>query len=235
MRNALLYGALILASIINPAVCHSKTASELTALARNLGRDPSATGRVRFTDAQILDFINEGQRDSVASTFCILKEYTFDTVQGTVFYSLPTDYIRIDRLISDDVRLEEKSVLKLDQEYTEWEANVGIPTAYYINFASRTKVGFYPYPGSVTSTTTVKVEYYAQVTDMTASSTPFNSITEFTPFHQMLAYYAAAQMLYIDGFSNSADRYLQRYVSYKTEFAGYCRNKTILLDKLATK
>ena len=74
MKRALILGALILASIINPISGISKTASELISTARILGRDPSALGRVRFSDTQILDFINEGQRDTIAGTLCIRKE-----------------------------------------------------------------------------------------------------------------------------------------------------------------
>jgi len=235
MKRALILGALILASIINPISGISKTASELISTARILGRDPSALGRVRFSDTQILDFINEGQRDTIAGTLCIRKEYTFDTSSGTAYYPMPGDYIRMDRLLSDGERLEEKSPLKLDQESTTWETDTGPPTNYFTNFSSRTKIGFHPYPVTGGSTSTIKAEYYAQVYDLSTSSTPFNSITEFIPYQQMLAYYAAAQMLYIDGLANAADRYMQRYSAYRAELMEYCRNKNALPNKQAAK
>jgi hypothetical protein len=204
-------------------VVEAKIASTLIIDVRLMARDPSASGRTRFSDAQILDLINEGQRDAITNTLCIRKEYTFDTSSGTRYYSMPTDYITIDRVLHDDQKIEEKSPAKLDLASSEWETVTGEPINYFVNFSSRTKIGFYPYPVSGTSTATVKVEYYAQATELTSTDTPFNSITEFIPFHSMLTYYSVAQMMYIDGLVSSADRYLQRYMIYRQSFNDYCR------------
>lgn len=216
-----LFLAILLTSFSVPS--YSKTASEIISDARVLARDPSATGRARFTDAQILGFINEGQRDAIGATLCIRKAYVFDTSSGTVYYALPSDFMQIDRVLSDNERLEEKSPAKLDQNSAEWETVTGEPINFFINFSSRTKIGIYPYPVSNSSTETVKVEYYAQAAELTSSDTPFNAITEFTPFHQMLAFYAAAEMGYIDGLINQSDRYFQRYAIYRQQFNDYCR------------
>ena len=202
---------------------NAETASSLIQKVRLYSRDPSASGRTRFTDAQILDFLNEGQRDTIGETLCIRKEYSFDTSSGTVYYAMPSDFMQIDRLLHDNQRFEEKSPAKLDQASSEWETETGTPINFFVNFSSRTKVGFFPYPVTNTTTSTVKVEYYAQADDMTVSGSPFNAITEFTPFHSMLAYYAASQMLYIDGFIAQADRYFQRYILYRNSFNEYCR------------
>ena len=86
-------------------------------------------------------------------------------------------------------------------------------------------VGFYPYPVTKTSTATVTVDYFAQSTDMTSTSIPFNGIEEFYAFHQMLSFYSAAQALYIDGQTGNADRYMQRYGIYLKNFGEYCRNR----------
>lgn len=220
MRSLLLC-TLLLASF--PVHSFAKTAAELISDSRILGRDPSATGRARFTDAQILGFLNEGQRDTLGATLCIRKSFTFDTSSGTIYYDLPGDFMQIDRVTSDDQRLEEKSPAKLDLTNTEWETVTGDPLNFFINFASRTKIGIYPYPVTNTSTETVKVEYYAQAYDMGTSSTPFNGITEFTPFHQMLIFYASAEMGYIDGLLGQADRYFQRYAIYRQQLNDFCR------------
>ena len=220
MKRALILGAILLASF---ASVEAKTASELIENSRVLARDPSATGRVRFTNAQILNFLNEGQRDAIGATLCIRKAYTFDTSSGTVYYSLPTDFMQIDRVLHDNHKFEEKAPAKLDQNSSEWETETGEPINYFVNFASRTKIGFFPYPVTNTTTATVKVEYYALAYDMSTSSTPYNGITEFTPFHQMLPFYASAQMLWIDGLVSQADRYFQRYAIYRQQFNDYCR------------
>lgn len=206
-----------------PQTCYSKSAAELSVAARVLARDPSSSGRVRFTDAQILEFLNEGQRDTIGATLCIRKEYSFDTSSGTVYYSLPSDFMQLDRVLSDNKKLEEKSPAKLDQASTEWETETGEPVNFYINFSSRARIGFYPYPITSSSTESIKVEYYAQAVELTSSDTPFNSITEFTPFHSMLSFYAASEMGFIDGLISQADRYFQRYMIYRNGLNDYCR------------
>lgn len=223
MKKAFALWAVILALNVGITASEAKTAAELVITARVLSRDPSATGRARFTDAQILDFLNEGQRDTIGATLCIRKEYSFDTSSGTAYYSLPSDFMQLDRVLSDNKKLEEKSPAKLDQASTEWETETGEPVNFYINFSSRTRIGFYPYPITNTTTETVKVEYYAQAAELTSSDTPFNAITEFTPFHSMLSFYAAATMNYIDGLISSGDRYWQRYTLYRNSLNDYCR------------
>lgn len=218
MRNILLTLLLIM-----PSFGWARTAAELTIEARILARDPSATGRARFTDAQILSFLNEGQRDAIGATLCIRKAYTFTTSSGSAYYALPSDFMQIDRVLSDNEKLEEKSPVKLDTASTEWETVTGSPINYFINFSSRTKIGIYPYPVTGSSTESVKVEYYAQAEEMVSGSTPFNGIAEFTPFQQMLSFYAAAEMGYIDGLIAQADRYMQRYAVYRQQFNDYCR------------
>lgn len=220
MKKSVLILSLLLAF---PLFSEAKTAATLINDARVLARDPSATGRARFTDAQVLEYLNEGQRDAIAATLCIQKSSTIVTSSGTIYYALPSDFMQVVRVTSDDERLEEKSPAKLDIANSKWETETGTPENFFVTFTTRTYIGIYPYPVSGSSTETVKIEYYAQADEMTSGSTPFNGITEFTPFHQMLPYYAAAQMGYIDGLINQADRYFQRYAVYRQQFNDYCR------------
>ncbi len=225
--KALFIGALILASFYG--ISSAETASTLIQKTRLLSRDPSDSGRVRFSNAQILDFLNEAQRDAIGATLCIRKQYSFDTSSGTRYYAMPSDFIAIDRLVHDDQAFEEKSPAKLDKVSTEWETVTGEPINFFVRFSSRGMVGFYPYPVTNTSTATVSVDYFAQPTDMETTSTPFNSIPEFYPFHQMLSYYAAAQMNYVDGLISSGDRYMQRYGVYLKTYGEFCNNRPTYL------
>jgi len=222
MKSALLW-AVILALNVGISTAEAKTAAQLIIDARVLSRDPSGTGRARFTDSQILGFINEAQRDTIGATLCIRKAYVFDTIVGSAYYSLPSDFMQIDRVLSDNQKLEEKSPSKLDQASSEWETETGEPINYFINFSSRTKIGLFPYPIVDADTETVKVEYYAQAAELTVSDIPFDAITELTPFHSMLSFYAASEMGYIDGLISQADRYFQRYMVYRNNLNEYCR------------
>lgn len=213
----------------------AKTATELIYDTRLYARDPSSTGRVRFTDSQILNFLNEAQKNVIAMTLCIQKVYTFNTIAGTIYYEMPSDYIYPERVLSNNMKLEEKSPAKLDIASSKWETVSGKPINYFVNFSSRTKIGFYPFPNTVNDTTTIRVEYYAQATDMIYSDTPFNAITELIPFHQMLAYYSAAQMLYIDGNINAADRYMTWFFNDRNAMQQYCRARPGYLPNVNVK
>jgi len=218
--KAVFIGALILASFYG--ISSAETATSLIQKVRLVIRDPSETGRTRFSNTQILDFLNEAQRDAIGATLCIRKQYSFDTSSGTRLYPMPSDFIAVDRLVHDDMAFEEKSPKKLDKVSTEWETVTGEPINFFIDFSTRGMLGFYPYPVTNTSTATVTVDYFAQATDMGTTSTPFNSIPEFTPFHQMLSFYAANSMLIIDGQNSAASYYFQRYMIYLKSFGEYC-------------
>jgi len=103
------------------------------------------------------------------------------------------------RLSSDYQVLPEITPESLDKS-SNWAESTGEPTHYFINWASRTYVGVYPFPSSAASTTTIRYDYIAQVTDLSSDSdTPFNGITELRPYDYALAYFAAARMTAIDG------------------------------------
>ena len=209
-------------------IAEARTAAELVTEARELARDPSATGRTRFTDAQILKFINRGEREVIGYTQCVWESYSFELAVLTTWYSLPSDFISVYRvkLDADDFQLlEEMSLRGLDKLSEGWEATQGQPQEYYINFASRTRIGFYPVPATTADTGTIHVEYYAQTAVLTSASTPFNAITEFTPFHSMLSFYAAATMTVIDGLFGLSDRYMARYISDRELFKAYCKQR----------
>lgn len=206
--------------------CFARTFSELLADARLLARDPSSSNRPRFTDAQVKEFINEGQRDAISDTLCIIEDTSIVLVADIRTYSLPTDFITAHRVTFDYQVLDEVTTVNKDKKLNQWEETQGVPNEYYIDFTDRTKMAFYPYPDSDGDTGTVRVDYYAQATDLSADADiPFNSISEFTPFHKMLAYYAAARMLQIDKLHQLANQYMQQYALDKSRFYSYCRKR----------
>ncbi len=206
-------------------IAEARTAAELVTEARELARDPSATGRTRFTDAQILKFINRGMRDTISYTQCLRDNYTFELVALTTWYDLPSNFISVIRVklkAEDYLVLEEKSLAGLDRETEGWETVQGQPDEYYVSFSSRTKISFYPIPATHTDTGTIHIDYYTQADILTVSDTPFNAVTEFTPFHSMLSFYAAAEMTVIDGLFGLSDRYMARYITDRERFKLSC-------------
>lgn len=193
-----------------PCQARAVTLSTLRTTARLLS-DDNGTVRTRFTDAQVNGLLNEGQATAIARSWCIHKPYSFDLVSGTTYYSLPSDFLAMRRLTSDWLDLPEMSPAALSGRSRTWEDSSGTPTYYFINFSSRTKVGFAPFPDTVSDTTTIRMEYFASVTDMTASVGAFNDIAELQAYAHMLPYYAAFRMAIIDGRTGVAEAFLAQF------------------------
>ena len=191
---------------------HSLTLSELRTNTRLLISDSgTALSRLRFTDSQIDIFLNECQRESVAISWPLQQSVSLELVASTTYYSLPNTFLAIKRVTWRGRVLTERSPTNLDQT-KEWESIGGTPQNYFVNFASRTKIGIYPAPADSSSTGTIKVDYYSQANDLSASGdVPYDGIREFYPLHHILTYCAGARLAAIDGQSGIAALYLQIY------------------------
>jgi len=193
-----------------PPQAHSLALSDLRTEARVLALDNGATRR-RFPDARVNAFLNEGQRQIVLEARPILKSSNFELVAGTTWYSLPSDFLQLNRVTRDYYTLPETTPDALDRT-SRWEETGASATHYLVDFSSRTKIRLYPWPESSSSTGTVRYQYWAQATDMSADAdTPFNGIAELTPYHYVIAYFAAAKMSAIDGKTGLAALYLGEF------------------------
>jgi len=209
-----LFGGLLLAfglvPLIPPGPAHSLSYSEVRTEARKLALDSGT--RNRFSNAQILQFANEGQRQAVVTAKPIIKSWQFTPVSGTTYYATPSDYFQMWRCTQEYDILGETSPEALDRS-DGWQEVTGDPENYFMHFATRTYLGLYPYPDSA-STGTVRCEYYAQATDISGDSdVPFNGIRELYPYHYALAYFSAGMMSAMDGRADLAQVYFSQYQS----------------------
>ena len=107
--------------------------------------------------------------------------------------------------------LPELSIQALDKQ-VQWQTVRGLPVNYYVNHSSRTKIGFYPFPDSTSSTGTIRMEYSSQVTDLSADAdVTFNSITELQPYGELLAYFCAYRASVVDSLGIQAQAYYAEY------------------------
>ena len=195
---------LLLAFLAVPA--NADNLGTIRADCRMLSKD-SGNSRRRFSDATLNGFINEAQREVVMGLLPIQKSIQFELVAGTTYYSLPADFIHIRRLTRDLLVLKEESPASLDKR-SEWQRVAGLPTIYFLSFASRTLVGFYPWPDNSSSTGTIRMDYSAQPAEMTADGDfPFNGIVEFYGYHHMLGHYCAYRASLIYGMNDMAAVY----------------------------
>lgn len=187
------------------------TLSTLRSDCRILVKD-TGSSRQRFSDAQLLRFLNEGQKEVVRYSKPIRKSYQFELVANTTYYSLPTDFLTMTRVSRSYYVLQEMSVAALDKN-NQWETSRGLPINYFINFSSRTKIGFYPYPTS-TSTGTIRIEYIATAADLSADSDqPYNSIQELQIYGYPLAFYCAYRASLLDSQTAQAQAYFAEWRS----------------------
>jgi hypothetical protein len=199
---------LFLASAANALV--TDNLSTMREDCRTLVKD-SGTTRRRFSDATLNGFISEGQREVMMALLPIRKSTEFDLQAGVTYYTLPDDFLQVRRVTRDYLVLPEMSVAMLDKR-SEWQRVGGLPTAYFVSFASRTKVGFYPWPDSSSSTGTIRLEYNAMAQDLTTDlSEPFNGIVELQQYDHLLAHYCAYRASMIYGQQDLAAVYLQNF------------------------
>ena len=189
----------------------ASTLSELRADARSLITDAHST-RERFSDSELNAWINEGQKVVDVKTLCNYKSTVFPLVSGTTYYSLPSDFIYIRRVTRDALSIQEMTPAGLDGRSAEWENQSGLPTYYFLNFSSRTKIGFAPFPNATSDLATIKVEYISQSTALTNDTdVPFNAISEFLPFNYILTYYGAYKASIVDERYDKAKVFLDSF------------------------
>lgn len=217
---ALGVGAFLMRQAFRPLVLLVLLASQSQALTlstirtdcRMLTQDISGTStRQKFSDAQLLRFINEGQKDAVQFAKPIRKFTSFELVAGTTYYSAPSDFLVPIRVTRSYQLLEERSIQNLDKQST-WQTVGGLPISYYVNHSSRTLIGMYPFPSTTSSTGTIRMEYSAQATDLASDSDqPFNSITELQPYHYALSLFCAYRGSLLEGDVVPAQAYYAEY------------------------
>ncbi len=171
----------------------------------------TGASRQRFSDAQLAAFINESQDDIAQDLWPIRKSFVFELVAGTTYYSMPSDWLHTTRTTRDHQAIEEKSLASLDKN-SAWQSVGGLPTVYFVSFSSRTKVGFYPFPDTVSSTGTIRMEYIAKATYLAGSTDePFGGVSELQPYADLLVHYCAYRAAMIYGQQDLAAVYLNAY------------------------
>ncbi len=171
---------------------YALTASEIITQARVLLNDSSAdTARQRFSDAQLLSFLNDGQREANIFTWVLRSSYTVTLTGGTTEYALPSDFLTTWRVTFSGSKLDQTSFNQLDADSLGWQTSRGRPNKYYIYLSSPAVIGFVPAPTTL-STGTVVIYYIQQPTEITSlSNSPWNAWPILAPYHSGLIYYLA--------------------------------------------
>jgi hypothetical protein len=202
----------------------AETLSSLLTHTRVLAFDAASSTRQRFTDTQLTELLNIGQRQMIGETRCLQASYNFTLALGTTYYAMPSDFLTVRRLTIGSKNLQEMSPAALDGRSRGWETASGYPTYYFINFSSPTSIGFAPFPAASTDTDTIKVDYFQKAADLSASSdVPFNGVTRLYEFHHGLAYYAAGVAMLTYGRADLAKAYMDVYTLVTQQLGKRCR------------
>ncbi len=194
---------------------YALTASAVIDRARIYLRDNSSdTGRQRYSDAQLLGWLNDAQNEANSYGWVLRSSTTVTLVSGTTEYALPSDFMATWRVEYSRRKLDQTSINELDATSLGWKSASGVPQKYYLYVSTATWIGFYPAPVS-TSTGTVTIYYVSQPATLTATSeTPFLGWPQLTPYHPALAYYIAYRGLSALGDTTLADRYYQEWANW---------------------
>lgn len=205
------YFILICLTLVFASPASAITLSTLRSDCRTFVKDAGAS-RNRFSDAALNRFINEGHKDLNHRTRVIRNSYEFELAVGATYYGMPGDFQHALRVTRDYLFLPERSIQNLDKNQ-EWQSVSGLPINYFVHFATRTSIGFYPFPDSSSSTGTIRVDYIATAGELSADGDqPFNGIQELQPHGYLISLYCAYRAGLIDG-NQTAQFYRQEYFS----------------------
>lgn len=193
------------------------TAADIMSRARVMMRDnASDTTRQRFSDSQLLEWVNDGQREANSFAWVMQSSYTFTLTGGTTEYFLPSDFQATWRVTYKNRKIDQTSLNQLDAESVQWMNAKGEVQKYYVYLASTPVIGFQPAPVS-TSTGTAVVYYLQQPAELTSTSqSPWNGWSQLVPYQSSLAYYVAYRGLWTIGDIDQANRYLEEWNQWVT-------------------
>ena len=182
-------------------VSYSLTLSNLRTELRRILRDTDSS-RQRFTDAFLLDFTNEAQREITNATWVVEESSSRVLSPLTTYYLLPNDVITITGIEflnsqNNYISLDETTYKKLEADNPGWRRFNAAPVEYFVDNATTTNqlvISYIPIPDS-SSTGTVTVRYISQVDDLSADAdVPFNGRRELYTFHMSIVYYSAMML-----------------------------------------
>lgn len=207
----------LMISGLGPKVVHALTLSEIKTEIRLRIKDTDSARR-RYSDAQLLNFINQAQRDIINVSWMIKKSTTIVTAVDFRTYQLPSDFIDFYRVTHDHSNIPETSEQELDSQFNfgTWHNTEGKPNRYYQDFVSiqdnASYITVYPFPGNTSSTGTLRITYYSQGTDLSADAdVPFDSRFIFYPYHDLLIFDPCYKIFLIEGEIDKASEYRSYY------------------------
>lgn len=182
-----------------------------TAIRRNVRDTASSTSLRRYSDAVLLTFVNESQRNIINETWASSDSTSTTVSAGTIYYSLPTEAIKVWRVTLGGANLVELDLTQLDADnYDSSWGTSGTPTSFFTTRSRRTEIGLQPYPS--TSGGSLIIYYFQMVPDLSSDSdVPFDSDYRLYSYHDLIVFYVSARILLSENRITEAEAYLKLY------------------------
>lgn len=195
-------------------------------------RDTDATRR-RYSDALLLDYINEAQRVVVNATWLSERTTEYTLVANVTYYNLPVDLLAITNVYfknkqNNKIKLEANSQKALYGKNPDWERQKATPFEYWLSNAtspvvsatSTLKISYIPIP-DWQSTGTVTVWYINHVQDLALDTdVPFENRRYLYPYHVLLSYHVTARLKLIERKIDESTVYFNMFNAYLEQMKG---------------
>ena len=125
-----------------------------------------------WSAAELNSYIQEGYNDLVYRTLLIWKKSNtaFTLVAGTASYTLPTDFLKMDRITFNKRRLKPLHMEELWRTDATFLTQQGDVTGYYMDGLGYSSINFYRVP-SVAGTSYTSIEYFRRGATLSADGT----------------------------------------------------------------
>lgn len=193
-----------------------------TQIRRNVRDTSTDTTLQTFSNAVILSYVNEAQKEINAITWSDVGFSTVALVAGTSYYTLPDNFLAMSQVTwtrsSTGVTLElkEDSERHLIQTNPDFERMAAGPPINYFTRQSITggnaiQIGLVPAPAS-TSLGTLNLQYIIQPADLSSDSdVAFDGLLFLAPYHNLIVYYVSGKLTMIRGRTDESTAYTALY------------------------
>lgn len=175
--------------------------SEITTRVRNIAGD---TNVLQFTDAMVIDWINDGVRECALQNLLLQKSASQSTAVGVGNVALPADIMKMHSVSFNGSQLKGLTLQEFEQQFSDGADDQADPAVYYVWAAV---LNLYPVPSSVGS---VRINYIRQpIVVANPADTPDLPVG----YHARLVDYCLAQVAQQDGDANLYQVKMQEFVT----------------------
>ena len=185
----------------------ASTLSEIRTRIRLRLRDNGTSETYIYTDANLLDWINEAHGIIINRVLPVKTRTHINTssTRNPNEYSLPSDFVKIDHAYIINTsssnrtsysKLDRKPIRRLADETKVWDdITSGTPTSYYLRYTtSSVLIGLSPFPNAAhAGTKYLRVDYTPRIAALTSSDEPFYGLDYLEGFQYMLEDYTIAK------------------------------------------